>query len=130
MLHGEQARWRTSRGVDLRVDVLDVVPTVLCEVTSCWAMSLLESPLCQQPEDLDLAVGQARRPVATTRDAVTGGAENRLDCARVQATGVYVFLQCECRLVGCMRRPVWTRLAHRVIGGRRREEPGLSACRY
>ena len=61
---------------------------------------LVRHPLGQQPEDVDLARGQARRALASPRHAVTGGAEDRLDGLGVAAPGLHVGPQ----LGGCLVR--------------------------
>src|ERR1700722_2972212 len=54
MLHGEQARGRPGRSVDLRVDVLDVVGNGLGRNHQALADLLVRQPPREQSENLDL----------------------------------------------------------------------------
>jgi hypothetical protein len=60
---------------------------------------LVRHPLGQQREDLDLAGGEARRPLAPPRHAMAGGAEDGLDGLGVAAAGPHVGPQRSGRLV-------------------------------
>ena len=100
MLHREQARGGAGRGVDLRVDVLDVVGDRLGRDHQALGDLLVGEPAREQPEDLDLARGQSRRALAAPRDAMAGGAEHRLDGLGVEAAGLDVGPQLGGGLVG------------------------------
>jgi hypothetical protein len=84
VLHREQRRGGAARSADLRVDVLDVVASGLWRDHETLGDLLVRQPASDEPEDLDLARGESRRPLEAARDAVAGGAENRLDGTTVE----------------------------------------------
>ena len=70
---------RPSGGADLGVDVLDVVGDRLRRDHELLGDLLVREPAGEQPQHLDLALGQPGGAFAAARDAVAGGAEHRLD---------------------------------------------------
>ena len=99
-MHGEQACGGTGRGVDLRVDVLDVVADGFGGDHQALGDLLVGEPAREQPEDLDFARGQSRGTLVAPRDAMAGRAENRLDGLGVAAAGLDVGPQLGGGLVG------------------------------
>ena len=100
------------------------LPAVLGEITSRSRDLLVRQAAREQPQHLDLARGQPRRPFAAARHAVAGGAEHRLDRVGVEAAGPHLGAQLGGRrLGGRALRAVRTRLAHRLVGVGRAEDP-------
>ena len=65
---------------------------------------LVREPAREQPQDLDLARGQARGAFAPARDAVPGRAEHGLDGVGVEAAGLHLRAQLGRRVLGGQRR--------------------------
>ena len=85
-------------------------------------MSLLDRPAGEQAEHVDLAGGEPGGPFAAAADAVPGGGEHRFDRIAVEAAGLDLGAQLRGRGIGRERRPVRTRLAHRLVGVGRAED--------
>ena len=92
------------------------LPAVLGEITSRSGDVLVGQPARKQYEDLDFPGGETGRPFAAARDAVAGGAENRLDRICIKAAGLDVGVELGGRLGGGALGAVGTRLAHRLVG--------------
>src|SRR3954471_2896004 len=88
MLHREQAGGGAGRGVDLQVDVLDMVADGLRSDDEVLGDLLVGQAAREVPQDLDLARGQAGWTRATAEDAMTGGAQDRFDRLAVEASGL------------------------------------------
>ena len=102
-------------------------PAVLREMTRASATALFDMPRGNEPEDLDLARRQAARALAATRDAVAGGGEDGVDRLGVESTPLHLGLQLHSCFVSRERRPMWSWLAHRLIGiggGQQSSGPG------
>ena len=99
------------------------LPTVFGEITSRRGDLLVREPAREQAEHLDLARRQPGRPLAAPGYAMAGGAEHRLDRVGVEAPGADLGAQLGGRLLGRAGRPVRPRLAHRLVGVRRAEDP-------
>ena len=115
MLDREEARAGPGRGVDLRVDVLDVVSDGLRRDHEPARDLLVRVAVREQPEHVDLPRREAGRPTTAARDAMAGRSQHRLDRVGVQPSGSDLRPQLGRGRVRRQRRPVRTRLAHRLI---------------
>ena len=117
-----------GRGVDLRVDVLDVVADGLRRDHEPLGDLLVRQAAREQPEHLDLARGQPGRALAAPRDAVAGGAEDGLDRLGVEAAGPDLGPQLGGRLVA-PSAPAGADAARASPGRRRRRRGSAPGAR-
>ncbi len=93
VLGREEARGHARGGVDLRVDVLDVVACRLRRDHELGGDLLARQAARDQPQDVDLAGRQPGRPLAAARDRMAGRGENRGDRLGVELAGSRVGLE-------------------------------------
>src|SRR6202008_2074598 len=87
VLDREQARTRAARGVDLRIDVLDVAAARLRGDDQACGDLLVREPAREQLQDLDLAFGQSRGTLSPAGNPVAGGSEHGVDGVSVEPAG-------------------------------------------
>ena len=124
VLHREQARRRAARGVDLRVDVLDVVAGGLRRDHEPRGDLLVRQPRASSRSTSTSRGGEPGRPLAAARHAVARGAEHGLDRLAVEAAGLDLGAQLRRRVVG--RRARRGTAAARASPGRRRPRRGCA----
>src|SRR5207253_8859543 len=90
---------------------------------------LVGQPAREQDEDLDLPRGKTGWPFASARDAVAGGAQNRVDRFCVEPPLLDVTAQLGGRLLGRAFGSMGTRLAHRLVGLGGGEDPSRARDR-
>src|SRR3954469_16586969 len=88
VLHGEQRRPGPRPAADLRIDVGHVVLDRPRRDDQARGDLLVRHPAGEQPQDLDLALGQLARVRAPAGGRVARGGEYRLDRLGVEPAGV------------------------------------------
>src|SRR3954447_13683064 len=88
VLHGEQRRPGPRPAADLRIDVGHVVLDRPRRDDQAGGDLLVRHPAGEQPQDLDLALGQLAGVRAPARGRVARGGEYRLDRLGVEPAGV------------------------------------------
>ena len=127
VLDGEHAGLRPVRSAGLRVDVLDVAARSLGRDDQLSGDLLVREAAREQPEHLDLAGGETRRPLTPARHTVPGGTQDRARGVAVEAAFAHLGANDVRRLLPAPGRPMRPRLRQRLVDIGRREQ-SRSGC--
>jgi hypothetical protein len=124
VLHGEHRGGGPAGGVDLGVDVLDVIAGRLRRDHQSFGYLPVGQAAGEQDEDLDLAGGQAGQGLPAPRQPVPGRLEHGVHRRAVQAAGPDLGSHLRRRVLRRPGRPVRPGLAHRGVRVGGPEHPG------
>ena len=116
MLHGEQRRAGAGGDAGLGVDVLDVMPDRLGGDSQRGGHLLVQLTAGDQPQHLDLAVGEPRWRARPLCDGLPGGGEHGVDLEASEVAGIDLVEQLRGGCGRRERRTVGPVLGHGVIG--------------